>query len=74
MECCDKCQLMTDTTEGLRALVSDEDYKHYTCDDAQRQSSFTGYPLYRLIRRIVPQCKISSKDSHARDGVIVFWP
>jgi len=53
MDCCDRCQLMTGTTEGLRALVSDEGYEHYTCDEAKRQSAASGCPFCGLIWRII---------------------
>lgn len=70
MDCCNRCQLMTGTIEGLRALVSDEGYEHYTCDEAKRQSSASGCPFCELIWRIIVQCKLCSERSISRDGII----
>ncbi|KAF4627069.1 hypothetical protein G7Y89_g11087 [Cudoniella acicularis] len=70
MDCCDRCQLMTGTIEGLQALVSDEGYEHYTCDEAKQQSANGGCPLCSLIWRIIAQCKLCGESSILRDGII----
>lgn len=67
--CCDRCQLMTGTVEGLHALVSAEGYEHYTCDEARQQSATSGCAFCELIRRVIAQCKDCS-ESAKREGVI----
>lgn len=70
MDCCDKCQLMTGTIEGLRALMSDEGYAHYTCDESKLQSAASSCPFCKLIWIIVAQCKVCGELSILRDGTI----
>ncbi|CAM1508024.1 Fc.00g048720.m01.CDS01 [Cosmosporella sp. VM-42] len=36
--CCDRCQLMTGTVEGLRSLVSPEGHQHFTCNQEDNSS------------------------------------
>lgn len=35
LECCDKCQAMTGTFDGLHALIGEEGYEHYNWQEIQ---------------------------------------
>jgi hypothetical protein len=70
IDCCDRCQFMTGTIEGLRALMSNEGYEHYTCDEAKRQSAASGCPLCKLIWGIIAQCESCSESNISSNGII----
>ena len=67
--CCYRCQFMTGTVEGLRALVSPEGYEHYTCDQVRQQSDVSGCPFCELVRGIMSKCATCSQ-SAIEAGVI----
>jgi len=67
--CCDRCQLMTGTVEGLRTLVSAEGDEHYTCNEAGQQLATNGCPFCELIGRVMAQSKTCHKSAR-REGVI----
>jgi hypothetical protein len=54
--CCDRCQHLTGTVEGLRTLMSAEGNKHYTCNEIRRQPASTYCPFCDLVRRIMVHC------------------
>src|ERR1700722_8315483 len=67
--CCERCQLMTGTVEGLRALMSAEGHEHYTCDEVRQQSAANGCPFCDLVRWIMGQCKTCSQSAMG-EGII----
>lgn len=70
--CCNRCQLMTGTVEGLRTLVSPEGYEHYTCGQIRQQSNVSGCPFCELVVRIMDQCALCGQ-SAMKEGVIRVW-
>lgn len=70
--CCDRCQHMTGTLEGLSSLVSPEGYQHFTCDQVRKAADINGCPSCELIRRILAKCAICSKAAEG-NGLIKFW-
>ncbi|KAK3319111.1 hypothetical protein B0H66DRAFT_603666 [Apodospora peruviana] len=72
VHCCDKCQLMTGTDEGLCALVRPEGCQHFTCDQVRLEAKISGCAFCELIRRMIAQCVTCGK-SASGDGVIRVW-
>ena len=67
--CCDRCQLMTGTVEGLQALVSPTGYENYTCEQVRQQSDISGCHFCELVRREMAQCSTCAK-SAMEEGII----
>ena len=67
--CCGRCQLMTGTVKGLRALMSAEGKVHYTCDEIKQQSAGSGCPFCEQVRRIIVSCGTCAQ-SAIGEGII----
>ena len=65
--CCDRCQLVTGTVEGLQDLVSPRGYEYYTCGQVGQQSDITDCLFCELMGRVMAQCMTCSK-SAIEDG------
>jgi hypothetical protein len=64
LECCDKCQAMTGTFDGLHALIDEEGYEHYNWQEIQ-DSMARGCALCEHI------CEITESDwDEVEDGLI----
>ncbi|KAJ8113101.1 hypothetical protein ONZ43_g5230 [Nemania bipapillata] len=67
--CCDRCQLMTGTLEGLRSLVSPAGYQHFTCDQLRKEADASGCPFCELaMRNGVIRIRSISEEDNAADG------